>query len=239
LRFSWIISTRAGRFRARWIHMRFSWMGVFDYLQSYSLPLAVRGKAAARLGHCIGRALRMHDPRKTAAPVLALHIQTVAIRTLELLCQESQLLESPPRDDPRWRRLLPVLQWMSDHPESAHDVPSLASRANLSPSRFYEAFKSAMGVSPMQHLWKVRVENAARLLLSTDETMAAIAEKCGFCDPFHFSRRFKSAFGLCPQEYRRRNPFDHALGRATGRGPASPRRSRRRATSRPGRGKRA
>jgi hypothetical protein len=43
--------SRAGRFRARWIHMRFSWMGVFDYLQSYSLPLAVRGPPHSNRGY--------------------------------------------------------------------------------------------------------------------------------------------------------------------------------------------
>lgn len=199
--------SRAGRFRARWIHMRFSWMGVFDYLQSFSLPLAVRGPAAARLGHCMGRALHLHaEPAAHQAP-LALQIQTLAIRTLKILCEVSPLREPPPQDDPRWRRLRPVLQWIGDHPEAAHGVPALAARASLSPSRFYELFKSAMGLSPMQHVWKIRLEGAARLLLSTDETMAAIAEKNGFADAFHFSRKFKTAFGLSPREYRRRNPF--------------------------------
>ena len=76
----------AGRFRSRWVHMRFSWMGVFDYLQNYSLPLAVRGRAAAKIGRGIGVALQLlgKSGRRNPAP-MALEMQINALRILQIL----------------------------------------------------------------------------------------------------------------------------------------------------------
>ena len=46
--------------------------------------------------------------------------------------------------------------------------------------------------------------NFARDLLYDKElSLAEIAEKCGFCDEFHFSRRFKDNFDMTPAKFRK------------------------------------
>lgn len=192
-----------GRFRSRWIHMRFSWMGVFDYLLNYDLPLALRDANAARLGRCMGRALVLRGDSQTKRVSLALEIHSLALRTLHILCGASRLREISPIDEVRWQRLNPVLQSIREHPAASHTVPSLAQKAHLSASQFYEVFRAAMGISPMQHVWKVRLERAGQLLLGSDHTLGFIAEATGFADAFHFSHKFRKAFGISPSEFRK------------------------------------
>ena len=87
--------------------------------------------------------------------------------------------------------------------------------ADLSPMQV----SSAVGVS-LRHLqvlfresghniaawiWNRRLENAARRLadpISAHMLLQEIAYRCGFSDQAHFSRRFRSQFGMTPSEYR-------------------------------------
>ena len=41
------------------------------------------------------------------------------------------------------------------------------------------------------------------LLVHSDQAVAEIADGLGFCDPFHFSKRFKRLTGESPSDYRR------------------------------------
>ena len=41
-----------------------------------------------------------------------------------------------------------------------------------------------------------------QLLTDGELSIRQISDKFGFCDQFYFSRRFKSRFGITPQQYR-------------------------------------
>ena len=79
----------------------------------------------------------------------------------------------------------------------------LAKQAGLSVSQFERTFRKAFGTSPRQYLLSIRVEHACRLLAETDDTVATIAQRCGFYDHAHFTRTFASQMGTSPSRYRR------------------------------------
>jgi AraC family transcriptional regulator of arabinose operon len=56
--------------------------------------------------------------------------------------------------------------------------------------------------TPMDQLYAKRLEVAADLLLHTGFSIAQIAEQSGFPNQFHFSRKFKQAFGRSPSAWR-------------------------------------
>jgi AraC family transcriptional regulator, L-rhamnose operon transcriptional activator RhaR len=89
--------------------------------------------------------------------------------------------------------------------DAAHEwtLGQLADAAHLEPSHFVRQFKRGTGLAPMAYLARFRAEQAARLLLRTDESVTAIACQVGWPDPNYFARRFRSHFGLSPTEYRR------------------------------------
>ena len=78
----------------------------------------------------------------------------------------------------------------------------LADLAGLSISQFERRFRRAFGTSPRQYLMRVRVENAARLLIESDRTVSTIAVECGFYDHAHLSRYFRRIFSDSPTQYR-------------------------------------
>jgi transcriptional regulator GlxA family with amidase domain len=64
-------------------------------------------------------------------------------------------------------------------------------------------FKEATGESIMATLLKLRLSQARRLLEFTNRPVGEIARSVGFQSSFHFSRQFKSFYGLSPQIYRK------------------------------------
>lgn len=79
----------------------------------------------------------------------------------------------------------------------------LAQQAGLSISQFERTFRKAFGSSPHQYLVGIRLEHACRLLNETDDTVATVAQRCGFYDHAHFTRAFASFMGTSPARYRR------------------------------------
>ena len=65
-------------------------------------------------------------------------------------------------------------------------------------------FKNDTGVSIIEYLLSLRIENAKQLLSEEELTVKEIAESVGFQDHNYFSRVFKKRVGLSPTEYRQK-----------------------------------
>lgn len=78
----------------------------------------------------------------------------------------------------------------------------LANLENLSVSRFCTLFKSTFGVSPIQYLITIRIENACELLKNTDISIQDCALSCGYANEYFFSRQFKKQTGTTPAKFR-------------------------------------
>lgn len=65
-------------------------------------------------------------------------------------------------------------------------------------------FRRATGETPHQHVTRLRLEEAARRLLSTDQSVLHIAIAVGFGNASHFSVHFKRDYGMTPLAYRLR-----------------------------------
>ena len=84
--------------------------------------------------------------------------------------------------------------------------------------RFRRIFRKQTGISPWQYLLRSRLAHARRLLDSSDETLASIAETVGFGSAFHFSSSFKKAYGVSPDNWRKKhNPSSRLGGNTTAR----------------------
>ena len=102
------------------------------------------------------------------------------------------------------RGIAPLLEAVKKHPEKQWSVLSMAEFCGMSVNGFRECFKKRTGVLPKIYLDRYRISLASSLLIGSDLSAKVIAERCGYPDPFHFSRRFKSITGLAPADYRRR-----------------------------------
>lgn len=83
-------------------------------------------------------------------------------------------------------------------------VRTVAKELGMGYENFRKRFVAECGVSPGKFLQHERLAMAALRLESTSDPVAAIADDLGYCDPFHFSRRFSERYSCSPTEYRRR-----------------------------------
>jgi transcriptional regulator GlxA family with amidase domain len=93
------------------------------------------------------------------------------------------------------------------HPRLAEPwtLNSLAQEIHLSRSQLVRAFDATVGMSPMAYLRHMRVERMARLLVSTDLSIAEAARSVGWRNQFHASQCFHAAYGVSPTEFRRQH----------------------------------
>ncbi len=77
-----------------------------------------------------------------------------------------------------------------------------ARHAGISPGHFSHLLKERTGRSFTALLRQCRVDLACELLLHTDETLAVIADRCGFCDQSYFTRVFRDVKGVTPGQFR-------------------------------------
>lgn len=73
----------------------------------------------------------------------------------------------------------------------------------LSPPYFSALFKNETGVTVSQYITNVRISEAKRLLLISQDPIPLIASKVGYSDEKYFMRVFKKEVGLTISEYRR------------------------------------
>lgn len=102
----------------------------------------------------------------------------------------------------RDERIQKALDLIRDKHGEPLSVGTLADTVSLSCSRFAHLFRQETGVSPMQYLERIRLEQAQGFLLRTDLQIKDIAGRVGFSDPFYFSSRFRKHFGCPPTAWR-------------------------------------
>ena len=78
----------------------------------------------------------------------------------------------------------------------------LAENLNISLRMMQRKFKEELDTSPGNFIQMVKLERAAELLSSSEESIKEIAFHVGFTDPNYFSKVFKKFFGLSPKVYR-------------------------------------
>ncbi|WP_167769035.1 helix-turn-helix domain-containing protein [Nocardia sp. CS682] len=81
-------------------------------------------------------------------------------------------------------------------------LADIAAEVHLSVYHFIRVFREAIGETPHRFLTRLRIEQAQRLLSTTDLTVGQIADRCGFASPGALSSAFLSQVGVRPSVYR-------------------------------------
>jgi AraC-like DNA-binding protein len=100
-------------------------------------------------------------------------------------------------------RLATAIRRMHEHPTANWTVEQLAHEAALSRSAFFDRFRRAVGVAPMEYLLSWRMALAKNLLRRNEGGMKEIAERVGYGSASAFSVAFTRFVGLPPTQYAR------------------------------------
>ncbi len=84
-------------------------------------------------------------------------------------------------------------------------IDEYALSQNITPCWLRRCFKKHTGVSPQQFINDIRLSYARELLLTTNLKMSEISERCGYENPFYFSRIFTKNIGCSPIQFKKNN----------------------------------
>lgn len=73
----------------------------------------------------------------------------------------------------------------------------------MSETYFSKKFKKVTGLNFSEYLTSIRLQQADKLLLETNLSVADVADRCGFCDANYFGDVFRKAKGISPLKYRK------------------------------------
>lgn len=100
-------------------------------------------------------------------------------------------------------RLEPVIRFIYQHYDQKVTLADLAREASMSVPNFSSVFRRTYGLSPMEYLNRLRLQNAVDLLQNTDKKIIDIAEECGFFSISNFIKAFNNNVGMSPSRYRK------------------------------------
>jgi len=181
----------------RWLRFSVMYDHVLDVTGWFSPPLLVTGEQAQPFIQAVDQLLKLRKLPDHVQNFRKLRIAGELLEQLLTLCDfQPAALEL--------ERIYPAVLMIKDRFHQTITAQQLADACAMSPATFYRQFRQTVHKTPMQYLEEYRLKQAAQYLLTDTETLAAIAEKCGYCDEFHLSRNFKKHYGMSPREYKKR-----------------------------------
>lgn len=121
------------------------------------------------------------------------------------LASISRDLQSPADQDIDVSKLSAVVEKIQrEFPENLRS-PELASMIGLSVTQLDRRMRKVFKLTTSQFIRKTRLEEATRLLATTNLAIVDIALRCGYGDQSAFTRQFKSTVGMTPGSYREKS----------------------------------
>jgi len=93
--------------------------------------------------------------------------------------------------------------YIQQHFRRLKTLQQIGAECHLNHSYLCRLFRRYDHQSPYQYLLRLKMNLAAELLQQPAALVKQVAEETGFGNPFHFSRAFKSVFGLSPDAFRK------------------------------------
>jgi len=95
-------------------------------------------------------------------------------------------------------------KWAALNYHNPSPATALMRLVDLPERSFVRRFKKATGMSPIEYVHRLRLEEAKQMLEAGDDSVDAIAAEVGYQDPRFLERLFHRYVGLTPAQYRRR-----------------------------------
>jgi AraC-like DNA-binding protein len=122
----------------------------------------------------------------------------MTFRTMQDHLQNSNLRDA-------YHMLPQLLTYIERHYAGHITLQDLAKQSYYSPYYISKVFTECFGFTFSEYVQQIRLREAKRRLLETEDTVESIGRSVGYSDKTQFFRLFKQAFGMTPQELRKTN----------------------------------
>lgn len=142
--------------------------------------------------------LNRDELAREAAGALLSHTIFVIAREAKAL---QQMAQSTRIGADALRRVQHARELLESTPAAPHSVDEVATQVGWSADHLRRTFKQVLGTSPQQFQMTARLRHAQEMLRKETLSISEVAHHCGFDDPSHFARVFKTHTGLTPRQY--------------------------------------
>lgn len=97
-----------------------------------------------------------------------------------------------------------AVKLFAEHIEEPLAIAAVARKVSLSERTLERAFKAATGQSPLRFYRRMRLERARQRVLYSTDSVTEIARSVGYSTSTDFARHYAQAFGVRPEDERRR-----------------------------------
>jgi AraC-like DNA-binding protein len=144
----------------------------------------------------VGELQSTHELREAQALTL---LRAILVELKRIIAGEVVDKEEHSVSERRVRELIGDLPSNCDQQWS---LTRMATTCGIQRTQLSKIFQRLTGSSPMEYLFRIRIERAKRLLRETDTKVIDIAFSCGYSSSQYFANTFKQATGTTPTAYR-------------------------------------
>jgi AraC-like DNA-binding protein len=170
------------------------------------LPPSANGSAASRamavhrleddLSEPLLRLIRLLDTPQDI-PVLAPLIEREILYRL-LLGPRGKMLRRLAQPDSQMAQISRVIDVIRRRYDRSIRIEELAQIAGMSSTSLHRHFRAVTALSPLQFQKQIRLQEARRILLSTNADAASVGFEVGYESASQFSREYRRLFGVPP-----------------------------------------
>ena len=125
------------------------------------------------------------------------------LRQLFMIIQRTRIERKPQINTFAQAEVSYARKYFFEHYSEDINISEFAQSRHMSVSWFMRNFKQMTGVSHMQYILNLRIENAQMLLETTSYSVNEISSIVGYDNQLYFSRLFKKVKGVAPTEFRK------------------------------------
>lgn len=122
--------------------------------------------------------------------------QEIAIRLLN--GEHGSILRRLAETESPSQKISKLVLWLKQHYTENLPMNVLAEKAYMSPSTFRQHFRAVVGISPLQYVKNLRLQNARQLMINEGLDAASAALRVGYESASQFSREYRRLFGEPP-----------------------------------------
>lgn len=128
-------------------------------------------------------------------------------QVLSLILSEVYFRERVDESSTQDRHVTMVIRYMYQHLRENLTLEEISEEVQLSKSYLNAVFKAQTGKSPVEFFIHLKMQEACKLLKSTDYYIYEVSSELGYTDQYYFSRIFKKVVGVSPKDYKNGDYF--------------------------------
>ncbi|WP_144558263.1 AraC family transcriptional regulator [Shouchella miscanthi] len=166
--------------------------------KSNSKPGLFVNQTKAEMFEAVLRLVRLLDTPKDIPVLAPLMIQEILYRLLE--DDNSDSIKQIAIVGGHGQKIAQVINRIKQDFTKALSMEELALSINMSSSSLHDHFKRVTKLSPLQYQKQLRLQEARRLILSSETDAATAGFRVGYESPSQFSREYSRLFGQPPMK---------------------------------------